>query len=125
MTALIPKDAFIGIENVAYLAAGGKVLPLREHVAATAEFLCDKGAGMPGRERMYARRNACGRGSRPPAPGEAADVAFLASASDGLFVSASGIDWRPGDNVVVALSEFPWALHACAGMSVAAVAGQQ
>jgi cysteine desulfurase / selenocysteine lyase len=42
---------------------------------------------------------------------EAADVAFLATASDGLLVAAA-IDWRPGDNAVVALSEFPSVLHA-------------
>jgi hypothetical protein len=65
MTALIPKDAFIGIENVAHLAAGGEAPPLREHVAAAAEFLGDKAAGMPGGRACTPRRTACVRGSRP------------------------------------------------------------
>jgi selenocysteine lyase/cysteine desulfurase len=112
MTALIPKDAFIGIENVAHLAAGGEAPPLREHMAATAEFLCDKGAGMPGRERMYKTAERVRARLAALLQGAPADVAFLATASDGLFVAASGIDWHPGDNVVVALSEFPSVLHA-------------
>jgi selenocysteine lyase/cysteine desulfurase len=111
MTALIPKDAFIGIENVAHLAAGGEAPPLREHVAAAAEFLGDKAAGMPGRERMYATADRVRARLAALLRGEAADVAFLATASDGLFVAALGIDWRPGDNVVVARSEFPSVLH--------------
>jgi selenocysteine lyase/cysteine desulfurase len=42
----------------------------------------------------------------------AGEVALLFNASEGLFVAASGIDWRPGDNVVTALSEFPSVHHA-------------
>jgi cysteine desulfurase / selenocysteine lyase len=95
MTALIPKDAFIGIEDVAHLAAGGEAPPLREHVAAAAEFLGDKAAGMPGRERMYATAERVRARLAALLRGEAADVAFLATASDGLFVAASGIDWPP------------------------------
>jgi selenocysteine lyase/cysteine desulfurase len=35
------------------------------------------------------------------------EVAFVANTSDGLSVVASGLDWRPGDNVVSAEGEFP------------------
>jgi selenocysteine lyase/cysteine desulfurase len=115
MTGLIPKDAFIGIGNVVHLAAGGEAPPLREHLAAAAQFLGDKAAGMPGRERMYATAERV-RGRLAALLGvEAADVAFLSSASDGLSVAAAGIDWRPGDNAVVALSEYPSVLHAWRG----------
>ena len=37
----------------------------------------------------------------------AGEFAFLFNASEGLFVAANGIDWRPGDNAVTALTEFP------------------
>jgi cysteine desulfurase/selenocysteine lyase len=110
--APLPRTAFVGIEHVAHLAAGGEAPVLRSHLDAAAQFLLDKGAGMPGRERFMAvaarAKAALGRrlGGAPE------DVALLASASEGLHVAAEGIDWRPGDNVVVALSEFPSVLHA-------------
>lgn len=39
--------------------------------------------------------------------GRAANVAFLKNTTDGLIAVALGIDWRPGDTVVVARGEFP------------------
>ena len=112
MEAPLAKSAFAGIENVAHLAAGGETPALRSHSAALARFLADKSASMPGRQRMFATvatlKSDLGRLLGVPA----SDVGLLASASEGLFVAARGIDWRPGDNVVVALSEFPSVLHA-------------
>ncbi len=35
------------------------------------------------------------------------EIAFLKNTSDGIIAVAEGIDWRPGDNVVVASCEFP------------------
>jgi selenocysteine lyase/cysteine desulfurase len=102
----------MGLEHVAHLAAGGETPPLRTHLAAASQFLLDKGDGMPGRARfatVVARaKEALARrlGGRPE------DVAFVGSASDGLFVVSEGIDWRPGDNVVVARSEYMSVLHA-------------
>lgn len=110
--SLLPKTAFIGIEHVAHLAAGGEAPVLRSHLDAAAQFLLDKGDGMPGRERFMAvaaRARAALARRLGATPG---DVALLASASEGFHVAAEGIDWRPGDNVVVALSEFPSVLHA-------------
>jgi selenocysteine lyase/cysteine desulfurase len=105
--SLIPKHDFVGIEAVAHLAAGGETPALRAHIDAAARFLCDKTAGTPGRERMYAvaariKDRLAGMLSR-----DASEIAFLFNASEGLFVTANGIEWRPGDNVVTALSEFP------------------
>jgi selenocysteine lyase/cysteine desulfurase len=112
MPGLIPKTAFIGIDHVAHLATGGEAPVLRANLAAATQFLLDKGDGMPGRERFFATaartREALARrlGGRPE------DVAFLGSASEGLHVASEGIDWRPGDNVVVGQSEFPSVLLA-------------
>ena len=47
----------------------------------------------------------------------AEEIAFVASTSDGLSAVATGLDWRPGDNVVAVDAEFPanvypwWALR--------------
>ena len=111
MSGLIAKAEFIGIEHVAHLAAGGEAPVLRSHLAAASQFLLDKGGGMPGRERFWEpvqrakARLAALLGGRPE------DVALLAHASAGLFVAAQGIDWRPGDNVVVERAEYPSVLY--------------
>ncbi|MBX6322277.1 MAG: aminotransferase class V-fold PLP-dependent enzyme [Rhodospirillaceae bacterium] len=113
MTAsLIPKQDFVGIEAVAHLAAGGEAPPLRAHMDAAVQFLCDKGAGMPGRERMYALAGRVKRRLAELLGRSPAEIGFLFNASEGLFVAAGGIDWRSGDNVVTAGSEFPSVRHA-------------
>lgn len=105
--ALIPKEEFIGIEHVAHLAAGGEAPVLRSHLGATARFLLDKGGGMPGRERFSSVTARAKSALAALLGGRPDDVALLASASEGLFVAASGISWKPGDNVVVERVEYP------------------
>jgi cysteine desulfurase / selenocysteine lyase len=128
-TPPIAKSLFIGIEHVAHLATGGEAPVLRSHVDAATRFLLDKGDGMPGRERFFPvvtsvrERLAALLGGRPE------DVSFLAHASEGLFVASEGIDWRPGDNVVVERSEYPsvlqtWQRLRARGVEVRAVGGE-
>jgi selenocysteine lyase/cysteine desulfurase len=112
MPGLIPRTAFIGIEHVAHLATGGEAPVLRAHLAAATQFLLDKGDGMPGRERFYAVAARAKAALARRLGGEPEDIAFLGSASEGLHVASEGIDWRPGDNVVVGQSEFPSVLLA-------------
>jgi selenocysteine lyase/cysteine desulfurase len=112
MPGLIPRTEFVGIEHVAHLATGGEAPVLRAHLDAAAQFLLDKGDGMPGRERFYVVAERARAALARRLGGRPGDVAFLASASAGLHVAAEGVDWRPGDNVVVAQSEFPSVLHA-------------
>jgi hypothetical protein len=50
MTRLDSEERAIGIEDLARLAHRGEARPL----AATPQFLCDKGSGVPRRERMHA-----------------------------------------------------------------------
>jgi selenocysteine lyase/cysteine desulfurase len=109
---LIPKTAFIGIDNVAHLATGGEAPVLRANLAAATQFLLDKGDGMPGRERFFATADRTRAALAARLGGRAEDIAFLGSASEGLHVASEGIDWRPGDNVVAGLSEFPSVLLA-------------
>lgn len=112
MTGLIPKTAFIGIDHVAHLATGGEAPVLRANLEAATRFLLDKGDGMPGRERFFATAARTRAALARRLAGRAEDVAFLGSASEGLHVASEGIDWRPGDNVVVGQSEFPSVLLA-------------
>lgn len=38
---------------------------------------------------------------------DAAEIAFMKNTSQGLLVAANGLDWRSGDSVIIAESEFP------------------
>jgi cysteine desulfurase/selenocysteine lyase len=112
MPGLIPKTEFIGIDHVAHLATGGEAPVLRTNLAAATQFLLDKGDGMPGRERFFATADRTRVALAARLGGRPEDIAFLGSASEGFHVASEGIDWRPGDNVVVGLSEFPSVLLA-------------
>jgi selenocysteine lyase/cysteine desulfurase len=112
MPGLIPKTSFIGIEHVAHLATGGEAPVLRANLQAATRFLLDKGDGMPGRERFFTTADRTRAALAVRLGGRAEDIAFLGSASEGLHVASEGIDWRPGDNVVVGQSEFPSVLLA-------------
>jgi selenocysteine lyase/cysteine desulfurase len=111
MTAPISKSLFIGIEHVAHLAAGGEAPVLRSHVDSATRYLLDKGNTMPGRERFFVIVGRARERIAALLGGQAHEVSFLAHASEGLFVASEGIDWRPGDNVVVELSEYPSVLQ--------------
>ena len=108
----LDRALFVGIADVAHLASGGESPFLHSHLAAVSRFAHDKSTGMPGRERMFATLAQLKARLASLLNTEAGDIGCLANASEGLFVVAQGIDWRPGDNVVVALSEYPSVLHA-------------
>ncbi|MBV9757698.1 MAG: aminotransferase class V-fold PLP-dependent enzyme [Alphaproteobacteria bacterium] len=108
----LDRALFMGIADVAHLAAGGETPFLHSHLAALSRFAQDKSAGMRGRDRMFATLAQLKRRLASLLRVEPGDIGCLASASEGLFVAAHGVDWRPGDNVVVALSEYPSVLHA-------------
>lgn len=113
---LIPPDAFLGLNSVTHLAAGGETPMLKSHRAAFERFMADKISGMPGRTRFDETTDrvrvkiADLTGLRP------GDVAFLANASEGLSLAAAQLDAQPGDNVVVAEADFPSVVLAAAGL---------
>ena len=115
MSDLIPKDEFIGIENIAHLAAGGETPVLAGSVNAVTRFMFDKGIGMPGRDRMFATADRVRHQLARLLGGSAKDVALLWNATAGLHAVAMGIDCRAEDNVIVAASEFPSLLHVWQG----------
>ncbi|HEY8598885.1 MAG TPA: aminotransferase class V-fold PLP-dependent enzyme, partial [Thermomicrobiales bacterium] len=112
ITSLISKDAFLRVAEVAHLCAGGETAILRSHNAAVERFFALKSDGFDGREvgvmglLQRTRERASELLGVPPG-----DIAFLNSASEGLGQLAAGLDWRPGDNVVVEDIEFPSGLY--------------
>ncbi|QKC86733.1 aminotransferase class V-fold PLP-dependent enzyme [Mesorhizobium sp. NZP2077] len=108
---LIPKSEFIGLENVTHLAAGGETPVLISNAAAVTRFMVDKGVGMPGRDRMFATATRARERLARLLSARSQEIALLWNATAGLHAVAVGIDWRPGDNVVVGASEFASLLH--------------
>jgi selenocysteine lyase/cysteine desulfurase len=54
---------------------------------------------------------------------QADEVAFVKNTTQGLLIVANGVDWRPGDNIVAAETEFtanvyPWLFLQCRGVEV-------
>jgi len=104
---LIDKQEFVGLDGLAHLATGGEAPWLRSHDDACRRFGRLKSAGMAGREEMFAvYRRAKARVARLLGV-EPAAVAFLAHASEGLNQAVHAVDWRHGDNAVVADLEYP------------------
>ncbi len=108
IAALVSKDDFLHVSAVAHLCAGGETAVLRSHEAAVARFFAQKSAGMAGREDgLMGTLERCRARAAALLGVDAADIAFLDSATDGINQLAAGLDWRAGDNVVVEDIEYP------------------
>ncbi|MEM7125462.1 MAG: aminotransferase class V-fold PLP-dependent enzyme [Chloroflexota bacterium] len=104
---LIPKDQFVGIENVAHLATGGESPMLKSHQQAIGRFFEHKAQGEMARHQLEATHQRTKEKTAQLFSVEPESITFLSSASDGINLLAHSIDWHPGDNVVVADVEFP------------------
>ena len=129
-SALIPKSEFIGLEGVAHLAAGGESPMLVTHREAIEQFMRDKARGEFARQLesdvVERTRDKCGLLFGV----DADDITFLSNASEGINNVAYGLDWREGDNVVVADVEFqsgilPWTKLESRGVEVRIVRNRQ
>jgi selenocysteine lyase/cysteine desulfurase len=104
---LLPKHLFRGLPGIVHLAAGGETPPLLSHLDAAERFLADKAGGMPGRHRFGETLARVREKAARLAGLSAGEIAFTANASEGMSLAASRLELGAGDNVVVALSEFP------------------
>ncbi len=104
---LIPKSDFIGIDNIAHLAVGGEAPMLCSHMDVMAQFMKDKSAGASSRDlqahTMESARQKCADLLKVSCE----EITLLSSATEGINNIAYGLEWNPGDNVVVADVEFP------------------
>ena len=123
---LIAKSDFVGLDDIAHLAAGGETPMLKSHQLAFEQFMIDKARGEEARTReadmVELARGKCARlfSVRPD------EITFLSNASEGVNNLAYGLDLKPGDNVVVADVEFPsgilpWTRFTAKGIEVRVV----
>jgi selenocysteine lyase/cysteine desulfurase len=104
---LIPKSEFVGLETVAHLCTGGESPLLKSHRRAIDQFFSDKVTGETSRARFEATYQRCRQKAARLLAVEPAEIALLASASEGINLVAHALSWQPGDNVVVCDVEFP------------------
>ncbi len=104
---LVPKDDFIGLDDVVHLCAGGETPSLRSHQDAVARFFRDKARGDDGRQRFEETYLECKEKAGKLLNVSPEEIAFLSSTSEGVNLLAHALDWESGDNVVVADLEFP------------------
>ena len=124
--ALIERTEFEGIEQTVHLSAGGEAPMLRSHQQAVEQFFADKAQGERARalqdDMLQLTRQQCAALLGVSAD----DTCLVSSASEGINIVAYGIDWRAGDNVVIADVEFgsgvfPWVLMQERGVEVKVV----
>jgi len=107
INSLIPKSSFHGLETAAHFATGGESPMLASHMLALQQFMSDKGQGEPARELQHTVLEEARRKCATLFRVSPEDLTFLSSATEGINVVCYGLDWQPGDNVVVADVEFP------------------
>jgi selenocysteine lyase/cysteine desulfurase len=95
-----PKSDFIGLEGQIHLATGGEPPLLVKHREAFERFARDKSGGHTGYWTHWKVADEVRAAVARLSCAEPADVALIGNASDGIMKVVSGIDWRPGDNVV-------------------------
>ncbi len=122
-TMLLNKNLFTGLEHGVHLSAGGETPMLNSHRDAFEQFMQDKAQGERARqliaETMQATREQCATLLNVAA----SDITFVSSASEGINIVTYGLDWQPGDNVVIADVEFgsgvfPWTVLKEQGVEV-------
>lgn len=105
--SLIPKSSFVGLETGVNLSAGGETPMLKSHLDAIQQFMRDKSRGELARkleaDKVEQARAKCARLFSIPEN----DITFLSNASEGINNVAYGLEWKAGDNVVIADVEFP------------------
>ena len=99
---------------------------LNSHQRAVQQFITDKAHGERARalqdDVLQSTRNLCADLFRVPRD----NISLVSSASEGINIVAYGIEWKAGDNVVVADVEFgsglfPWVLLQERGVEVRVV----
>jgi len=120
---LLDKSLFSGLESAVHLCVGGEAPMLHSHKQAFEQFMHDKAQGEIARqligEKLETTRIQCANLLDVAAP----DITFTSSASEGINIAAYGLDWKVGDNVVIADVEFgsgkyPWTKLQGSGVEV-------
>jgi cysteine desulfurase/selenocysteine lyase len=101
------RALFPGAEGGCYLNSAAESLFMSTHRGALSRYADEKDRGSLGRERCAEVEAACRALVGELISVAPQNVAFLASTARALDVAIKSINWSPGDNIVIADSEFP------------------
>ena len=101
MQSLVPKSDFLGLEEVAHLAAGGEPPFLRSHLDALRWFAENKSQGMAGRERFIDRADEARAKLGQLLGCTAEEIGFPFNVAHGVNMVLRSLNLQPGDNVVL------------------------
>jgi selenocysteine lyase/cysteine desulfurase len=101
------RELFPGTKTGVYLNNAAESLFMASHGQALARYAERKALGSAGRPGFEMVEEQCRELVAQLLAVRPRDIAFIASTSRGLDVAIKSIDWRVGDNIVVADTEFP------------------
>jgi selenocysteine lyase/cysteine desulfurase len=107
MQALAPQQDFIGVEDSTYLYTGAESAPLKSQSQALERYLHERSHGEAGRAAHIETERQCKTRLADVMGCGADDIGLVGSASEAIVLIASGIDFKPGDNIVTNDLEFP------------------
>jgi cysteine desulfurase / selenocysteine lyase len=105
--ALVARSDFLGLDGVTHLYTGAECPMLDQAATAMQEYAVQKSRAEAGRAHHAAVARTCKEALGLLLDVAPEEIALAGSASDGINQVCGGIDFRPGDNVVVNDLEFP------------------
>jgi selenocysteine lyase/cysteine desulfurase len=104
---LFDPGAFRIPPGTVHVCAGGETPVLRSHAAAFERYGADKSMGPASRPRVddEAERLCARLGAFWSVAAE--EIGLVSSVAEGMSILVESLDWREGDNVVVAADEYP------------------
>jgi selenocysteine lyase/cysteine desulfurase len=107
LSPLLPRDQFIGLEEVTWLYNGAEA-PLHRGVrSAVDDYLQARTQGPAGRERNAHIEASCRSRLATLLGGRPEDIALLSNASEAICAVALALNLQGGDNIVINELEFP------------------
>lgn len=104
---LICRELFPATSRCAYLDTGSAGLSFPGHAQAVAKFFDAKSRGYVAREVWQARAAAIRQSLADWLGVRSNEIDFFSGTTDALNIVGHSIDWRAGDEIVVASDEFP------------------
>ena len=119
------RKSFPALERWTYLDLGGRDVLSREVRAALDAHLDDRMFnGAADKDRFFAMTEAARQKFARLINADADEVAYTKNISDGLNMVATGLEWRPGDNVILCgelehpNNVYPWLNQRARGLEV-------
>ncbi|MDE2815451.1 MAG: aminotransferase class V-fold PLP-dependent enzyme, partial [Chloroflexota bacterium] len=107
MQALAPRQDFIGVDDSTFLYTGAESAPLKSQTQALERYVRERPHAEAGRAEHIATEQQCKQRLAVLMNCAADDIGLVGSASEAIILIASGINFKPGDNIVTNDLEFP------------------